>query len=74
MIDLHRLRLWGCLTIGVMWSTPGFADSLTAPTVTVAGVGSKIEIWDRNRFEESLTQSNARCPEMARSVAEKLGM
>ena len=42
--------------------------------VTVAGVGSKIEIWDRARFEESLTQSNARYPEMARSVAEKLGM
>ena len=42
--------------------------------VTVAGVGSKIEIWDRTRFEESLTQSNARYPEMARSVAEKLGM
>ena len=42
--------------------------------VTVAGVGAKIEIWDRSRFEESLTQSNARYPEMARSVAEKLGM
>ncbi len=42
--------------------------------VTVAGVGTKIEIWDRSRFEESLTQSNARYPEMARSVAEKLGM
>lgn len=42
--------------------------------VTVAGVGSKIEIWDRARFEESLTQSNARYPEMARSVAQKLGM
>lgn len=42
--------------------------------VTVAGVGSKIEIWDRARFEETLTQSNARYPEMARSVASKLGM
>ena len=37
-------------------------------------VGAKIEIWDRSRFEESLTQSNARYPDMARSVAEKLGM
>ena len=42
--------------------------------VTVAGVGSKIELWDRSRFEESLTQTNARYPEMARSVAERLGM
>ena len=42
--------------------------------VTIAGVGSKIEIWDRARFEETLTQSNARYPEMARSVAQKLGM
>jgi MraZ protein len=45
-----------------------------ARDVTVAGVGTKIEIWDRSRFEETLTQSNARYPEMARSVAEKLGM
>ena len=42
--------------------------------VTVAGVGPKIELWDRSRFEENLTQTNARYPEMARSVAEKLGI
>ena len=42
--------------------------------VTVAGVGPKIELWDRGRFESNLTQTNARFPEMARSVAEKLGM
>ena len=42
--------------------------------VTVAGVGPKIELWDRARFETSLTQTNAHFPEMARSVAEKLGM
>ncbi len=42
--------------------------------VTVAGVGPKIELWDRERFEDSLTQTNARFPEMARSGAGKLGM
>ena len=42
--------------------------------VTVAGVGPKIELWDRSRFQENLTQTNARYPEMARSVAEKLGI
>ena len=42
--------------------------------VTVAGVGPKIELWDRSRFQDNLTQTNARYPEMARSVAEKLGI
>jgi MraZ protein len=41
--------------------------------VTVAGVGPKIELWDKARFETNLTQTNARYPEMARSVAAKLG-
>jgi MraZ protein len=41
--------------------------------VTVAGVGPKIELWDKARFERNLTQTNARYAEMARSVAEKLG-
>ncbi|MDH3520820.1 MAG: division/cell wall cluster transcriptional repressor MraZ [Myxococcales bacterium] len=41
--------------------------------VTVAGVGPKIELWDKARFEANLTQTNARYPEMARSVAAKLG-
>lgn len=41
--------------------------------VTVAGVGPKIELWDKARFEMNLTQTNARYPEMARSVAAKLG-
>ena len=45
-----------------------------AREVTVAGVGPKIELWDRSRFEDNLTQTNARYPEMARSVAEKLGI
>ncbi|MGE4653253.1 MAG: division/cell wall cluster transcriptional repressor MraZ [Myxococcota bacterium] len=45
-----------------------------AREVTVAGVGPKIELWDRSRFQENLTQTNARYPEMARSVAEKLGI
>ncbi len=41
--------------------------------VTVAGVGPKIELWDKARFERNLTQTNARYAEMARSVAAKLG-
>jgi len=40
--------------------------------VTVAGVGPKIELWDRRRFEADLTRTQVRYPEMARSVAEKL--
>lgn len=42
--------------------------------VTVAGVGPKIELWDKGRFESSLTNTHARYPEMATSVAAKLGM
>ena len=41
--------------------------------VTVAGVGPKIELWDKARFERNLTQTNARYSEMARYVATKLG-
>ena len=42
--------------------------------VIVAGVGHKIELWDKVRFERNWTQTKARLPEMARSVATKLGM
>ncbi len=42
--------------------------------VTVAGVGPKIELWDKGRFEASLTNTQARYPEMAQSVAAKLRM
>jgi MraZ protein len=42
--------------------------------VTVAGVGPKIELWDKTRFEANLTNTHARYPEMAQSVAAKLGM
>jgi len=42
--------------------------------VTVAGVGPKIEIWDKPRFEASLTKTQARYSEIAHSVASKLGM
>lgn len=41
--------------------------------VTVAGVGPKIEIWDNARFTSTLTNTQARFPEMASSVAAKLG-
>ena len=40
--------------------------------VTVAGVGPKIELWDRTRFAASMTNIQARLPETARSVAAKL--
>ena len=40
--------------------------------VTVAGVGPKIELWDRARFAASMTNIQARLPETARSVAAKL--
>jgi MraZ protein len=40
--------------------------------VTVAGVGPKIELWDRARFAASMTNAQARFPEMAQSVAAKL--
>ncbi len=42
--------------------------------VTVAGVGPKIELWDQARFAANLTNTQARYPEMAQSVATKLGM
>ena len=42
--------------------------------VTVAGVGPKIELWDKNRFESNLSNTQARFQEMATSVAAKLGM
>jgi MraZ protein len=42
--------------------------------VTVAGVGPKIELWDQGRFAGNLSNTQARFPDMARSVAEKLGM
>ena len=42
--------------------------------VTVAGVGPKIELWDRERFDQNLMQTNACFPDTARSVAEKLCM
>ncbi len=42
--------------------------------VTVAGVGPKIELWDKARFAASLTNTQARYPEMDQSVATKLGM
>lgn len=41
--------------------------------VTVAGVGPKIELWDKALFEASMTKTQARYPEMAISVAGKLG-
>jgi len=41
--------------------------------VTVAGVGPRIELWDRARFDASLTNTQARYPEMAMAVAGKLG-
>ena len=41
--------------------------------VTVAGVGSKIELWDTERFERNLIQTQARFEDMAMSLAAKLG-
>jgi len=41
--------------------------------VTVAGVGTKIELWDTARFETNLIQTQARFEDMAMSLAEKLG-
>jgi transcriptional regulator MraZ len=40
--------------------------------VTVAGVGTKIELWDRARFEANMSRTQATYPEMASSVAVKL--
>lgn len=41
--------------------------------VTVAGVGTKIELWDTARFEANLIQTQARFKDMAMSLAAKLG-
>jgi MraZ protein len=41
--------------------------------VTVAGVGPKIELWEKARFDANLSKAQARFPEIAQSVAEKLG-
>lgn len=41
--------------------------------VTVAGLGPKIELWDRARFDASLTVTHGRFPAMAQSVADKMG-
>jgi MraZ protein len=42
--------------------------------VTVAGVGPKIELWDKAKFTSDLRNTQVRFPEMASSVAEKLAM
>ena len=39
--------------------------------VTVAGVGAKIELWDRVRFEVKFIETQARFEEMAMSLAAK---
>jgi MraZ protein len=44
-----------------------------AREVTVAGIGPRIELWDRSRFETSLSNTQARYPETAAAVAGKLG-
>jgi MraZ protein len=41
--------------------------------VTVAGIGPRIELWDRTRFEASLNNTQAHYPETAAAVASKLG-
>jgi len=41
--------------------------------VTVAGVGTKIELWNSARFEANLIQTQARYEEMALAIAAKLG-
>jgi MraZ protein len=41
--------------------------------VTVAGIGPRIELWDRARFDLSLSNTQARYPETAAAVAGKLG-
>jgi MraZ protein len=39
--------------------------------VTIAGVGPRLEIWDKARFEANLKQTQARYPEIARQVADR---
>ena len=41
--------------------------------VTIAGVGSRIEIWDRARFDEELEQTRERSKEIS-SLAAELGL
>jgi len=41
--------------------------------VTVAGDGTKIELWNSARFEANLIQTQARYEEMALALAAKLG-
>lgn len=38
--------------------------------VTIAGVGRRIEIWDRGRFEQALAKIREKGPEVSRVVAE----
>ena len=37
--------------------------------VTIAGVGPRIEIWDKSRFDADLLKTQARFPEISKSVA-----
>jgi MraZ protein len=41
--------------------------------VIIAGVGSRIEIWDKARFEEEIKQSRDRAREIS-SLAAELGL
>ncbi len=41
--------------------------------VTVAGVGNRLELWDKVRFNAELSKTQARFGEISSSVAEKLG-
>ncbi len=41
--------------------------------VTIAGVGRRIEIWDRSRFDQELAEIRDRGPEVSR-VAAELGL
>jgi MraZ protein len=38
--------------------------------VTIAGVGPRIEIWDKDRFDADLSKTQARYPEIASKVAD----
>ena len=41
--------------------------------VTIAGVGNRLELWDKVRFDAELSKTQARFVEISSSVAEKLG-
>jgi len=41
--------------------------------VTVAGVGNRLELWDKVRFNAELSKTQARFVEISSTVAEKLG-